>query len=1155
MLMLFAVTHSAFAQCDSPAALLPVPPQTSTAFVLKWPTVPGATQYQLRYWESAKPDDKTIVDDCGSVPFTLRGLRKNTPYTLQIRSKCGSAISGWGISLNIATINSSGTCNNAPSGVLVSGGSSDISVTWTSTGSHTIRYRLGTTGEWLIPPGALNAANASFTIAGLSPGQYQVEIKRNCSATASDYQRHLLTLGDACTTPAAPTVSPDQTSALVDLPLVNGVTGYHLDYRIGSSGAWISAGSNIPPSSYLLNPPLVPSTQYQVQIQAICTLDTSVFSPVVTFTTGQQIGPCLANKNAGKDLSSQAILELNHELNAPSAFSFASMIGLNDGGLVFRSFQNESSNQITLLTTQFRNFHTMDEDFDNSLESYDLNIKPKDTNPEGTPANMWYNKSLYTLYRQTHGFANITSATELLQYGPQSWKEKIYRESDWSQSGPAGIKNSFTNYTKKFIDEFAPANGTGTQILVSNFQVGNELWDYPVKADYHSLLQGAHSAFVLKYGLKSDGGWKMKLVAGAFQAYRDNNCSSILRDFSNCNGALERHDFIGDYLEVADCDLLKDLDALDCHPYSFLPGTTNWTHPESPSSESWQIRNMAAWLNANKNSATGVLDKTRLWSTEYGFDSNPTSGVGEKTQSAYLVRGLFLHSRYHFEKVFFYNAFDVARPTDTYYNGLYNSAGFWRLGTHPANSAWASPIEAHGATAKPVWFAMMDLKERFGEHVFHKVLVEDADAYVILIAKPDSTEPYLVFWSPRQTNDANIDQDIPFAITINWLGAFAEGYTVDGNMAQSFAQSVQSGQAFEALTEPMCGSVKLDIIRRNPAFVRLVNCDACSNITHPGSIVLPIPNMGSAPFDPGLISSSAEASGGSDGTIEYQWQQSTDNIVFTNIFGATAPDYNPPSISQTTYFRRAAKRSLCRDYVHGSSVAIVVGNACPKIRTFQRVAHDMQGCSPNGDYFYEMVLDNVAMNEQIALNGLPLNGINIPLCMLNGVALTTTTFLANLHFVASNALQWQVNAGAGSTQTLRLYYCWADAYPNPVELTTATSLCSGLTTPCAEGSNLTDPGSGERDDSFSSHSEERFHFTTTPNPSTEQLLLTYTGAPAAQSILRILTTNGQCVSTQFIAALEDRQQWEVDTHDIPSGIYFVCLQTGTAVQWVLWERI
>ena len=172
----------------------------------------------------------------------------------------------------------------------------------------------------------------------------------------------------------------------------------------------------------------------------------------------------------------------------------------------------------------------------------------------------------------------------------------------------------------------------------------------------------------------------------------------------NCGVSLQRHDFIGDYLDVNDCNLLKDVDAIDCHPYSFLPGTTTWTYPENPVSEAWQIRNLAAWLQANKNESTGILNDARLWSSEYGFDSNPVSGVGEQTQAAYLIRGLLLHSRFHFEKVFFYNAFDQARPTDGSYSTLYYSSGFWRQGTHPANSSWPSPLPQHGATPKPSWY-------------------------------------------------------------------------------------------------------------------------------------------------------------------------------------------------------------------------------------------------------------------------------------------------------------------------------------------------------------------------------------------------------------------------------------------------------------------
>ncbi|MDO8365230.1 MAG: hypothetical protein Q7T20_00440, partial [Saprospiraceae bacterium] len=773
--------------------------------------------------------------------------------------------------------------------------------------------------------------------------------------------------------PAAPGVTPGTSSASVVLPGVSGVTGYLVEYRPGTSGNWISVGANIPPFNYPLNPPLTPSTQYQVRIQAICGTENSGYSPVATFTT-LPFGSCLVNKDYGKNLSAAEIVQVNNTFNVPSPFAFGSMIGVNDGGLVFRSYQNESSNQITQLTTQFRNFHTMDEDFDNSLVSYDQNIKPKNTIPEGTPANMAYNKGLYNLYRNTHGFSNITAATELLQYDPQTWKEKIYKENDWSLSGPSGIQHSFENYTKKFIDEFAPANGTNAQILASIFQVGNELWDYPVKADYHNLLTGARNAFVHKYGERSAGGWKMKLVAGAFQAYRDNNCNSILRDFSNCGGDLKRHDFIGDYLNVANCDVLKDLDAVDCHSYSFIQGTTRWAYPEDPLSEGWQIRNLAAWLEMNRNSVTGVLKNTHAWATEYGFDSNPSTGVGEKTHNAYLIRGLFLHSRYHFEKVFFYNAFDVARPTDQYYTGLYNSSGFWKLGTHPSGG-WASPMESNGAQAKPAWYGMVDLKTRFGNHVFYKALVEDSEAYVVLIANPDGTDPYLVFWAPLHTTDANLNLDIQLNKMVDWSGVLS-GYKIESTLVgQAFAENSAPGSKFKAVAGAECGATFLTNIRRNPAFIRLVPCESCSNITSPGVLLAPSPASGNSPFDADIITSVSQAAGGTGGSIVYQWQQSLDNLAFTDIPGATALTYNPASLTQTTYFRRACKRSICPEYLYTPAVTITVnGNSsCPNLLSFKRYLHSNASCNSSGDYYYEVVISNATVNDQITLAGLPTN--------------------------------------------------------------------------------------------------------------------------------------------------------------------------------------
>ncbi|HOY07317.1 MAG TPA: fibronectin type III domain-containing protein [Saprospiraceae bacterium] len=1053
------------AQCNGPSSLWLHSAQSSTSLPLNWTQVAGITQYQIRYWENALPNDKTIVEQPGAAPFVLTGLKKSTAYSLQIRSACSNnTFSAWNTQIGYLTSGAVASCST-PTGVTATANSTAITVNWTSGSDHTVRYRPGNSGDWIIPSGGLSVSTPPFIINGLASGTYQVQVKRNCTGTGSNY---------AGTTVVLQVVPP-------------------------------------PPTS------------------------------------------CLTNKDYGKNLSAADLIQINSDFNTASPFTFGEMIGVNDGGLVFRSFLNEQVNPITRLTTRYRNFHTIDEDFDASIGLYAQNVKPRNTQPEGTPANTAHNKNYYNLYRNTHGFTNITGAIELLHYGPQSWKDKIYLESDWSSFGASGIRQSFENYTKKFIDVFAPANGTVSQLLVTNFQVGNELWDYPVKSDYHSLLTGAHNAFVSKYGQKSAGGWKMSLVAGAFQAFRDNNCASTARDVSNCGGSLERHDFIGDYLNVTDCSILRDLDAIDCHPYSFLPGSTTWTYPENPSSEAWQIRNLAAWLNANKNAGNGMLNNTRLWSSEYGFDSNPATGVGELTQSAYLIRGLFMHSRFHFERVYFYNAFDQARTTDNAYSGLYYSSGFWKLGTQPANSAWPSPLQQHGATPKPSWYAMLDLKTRFGNHVFYKALSEDAEASVWLIARPDGSEPYLVFWAPQQTSDANVNSEISVSKPIDWSGVLAGNFSIETGTGQTFAGDENPGQTFSAASGSACGSTTIHTIRRNPAFIRLMTCSSCSNVTNAGGIIDPNPSSGANPFNPGPIISDFAASGGTDGSIGYQWQESQFNTNFTDIPGATELAYDPPALNHSKYFRRGARRSNCPDFLYSPSVLISVTSACPNIASFRRYLNTNNGCNGAADYYYEVILNNVTAVDQITLSGLPTNGLAIPASSLNGVNFNTQTFFSNLQYLGSSSFNWLVSPANGSTQTLRIYYCWSNTYPNPVGTSTATSLCSALSKPCSVAPAFTE--SNERESEVSELNSSGFDFTVQPNPGTDHIVLNYSGIKTAGAKLRIFNGTGQLVASPNLPEVENGSTLSIPCTDLPPGLYYLCMQIGGEMKYRVWGKL
>ncbi|MEL6866122.1 MAG: SdrD B-like domain-containing protein, partial [Bacteroidota bacterium] len=103
----------------------------------------------------------------------------------------------------------------------------------------------------------------------------------------------------------------------------------------------------------------------------------------------------------------------------------------------------------------------------------------------------------------------------------------------------------------------------------------------------------------------------------------------------------------------------------------------------------------------------------------------------------------------------------------------------------------------------------------------------------------------------------------------------------------------------------------------------------CNNITHPGSIGYSATLCGGT-VDPGTLVSVENASGGS-GTLEYMWLKSTSGCPndFSQIIpGANSTTYTPGSLSQTTWFRRCARRTNCSDWYETDCIKITVDPNC-----------------------------------------------------------------------------------------------------------------------------------------------------------------------------------------------------------------------------------
>jgi hypothetical protein len=63
---------------------------------------------------------------------------------------------------------------------------------------------------------------------------------------------------------------------------------------------------------------------------------------------------------------------------------------------------------------------------------------------------------------------------------------------------------------------------------------------------------------------------------------------------------------------------------------------------------------------------------------------------------------------------------------------------------------------------------------------------------------------------------------------------------------------------------------------------------------------------------------------GGSGVYDYQWQNSSNNVSFADISLATTKNYDPPSISSTTYYRRLVTSGACVTDNISSSVAISI---------------------------------------------------------------------------------------------------------------------------------------------------------------------------------------------------------------------------------------
>ncbi len=149
--------------------------------------------------------------------------------------------------------------------------------------SYGVQYRPTGTATWTTA----TSTTTTYTASGLTAGTaYEWQVKTNCSAGLSAYSSSatFTTTGTApCNVASTLTASAiTSSSATISWAAVSGAVSYNVQYRVVGAASWTTTSTTT--TSVALSA-LTTTTNYEWQVQTVCSAGSSAFSASATFTT------------------------------------------------------------------------------------------------------------------------------------------------------------------------------------------------------------------------------------------------------------------------------------------------------------------------------------------------------------------------------------------------------------------------------------------------------------------------------------------------------------------------------------------------------------------------------------------------------------------------------------------------------------------------------------------------------------------------------------------------------------------------------------------------------------------------------------------------------------------------------------------------------
>ncbi|WP_439882548.1 invasin domain 3-containing protein [Pontibacter sp. MBLB2868] len=179
---------------------------------------------------------------------------------------------------------------------------------------------------------------------------------------------------------------------------------------------------------------------------------------------------------------------------------------------------------------------------------------------------------------------------------------------------------------------------------------------------------------------------------------------------------------------------------------------------------------------------------------------------------------------------------------------------------------------------------------------------------------------HAVFVNPEITNNTVSDPETGTAYCgASEVGAITGSLPTGGNGVYTYQwQKSHDNTTWGQIEGATSQHFSPGLVTETTYYRRWVMSGACAEVNASASVKITIhPTISNelsynGPSSFCLAGQPGQISGSSDATFaSYQWQQSIDNLTWTDIEGATAADLTPATLNQTTLFRRKVKTGVC----------------------------------------------------------------------------------------------------------------------------------------------------------------------------------------------------------------------------------------------------